>query len=86
MSFNTISMNGPIPFKKRNYPNTNAVLVLPGDIPRNAAILIFLYVTYFSIKKTMVNFTLVSLVYFSTSTFRNLTEKVIFTWLNIFCF
>lgn len=61
---NGISCNALMPFKKRNYTNTNAVLVLPGDIPRNAAILIFLYITYF-IKKTMVNFTLIFLIYFS---------------------
>lgn len=34
----------------------NAVLVFSNDIPINAAILIFLYVMYFNIKKTMVNF------------------------------
>lgn len=61
--------------KKRNYTNLNAVLVLPGDIPKNAAILIFLYVIYFSIKKTMVNFILIFLVYFITLTFLNLTES-----------
>lgn len=41
-------MNGPVPFEKRNYADLNAVLVLPSDIPRNAAILIFLYI-YFTV-------------------------------------
>lgn len=40
-----------ISIQKTNYTDSNAVLVLPDDIPTNAAILIFLYVMYFNIKK-----------------------------------
>lgn len=38
-------MDGLIPFTKRNYTDSNAALVLSDDVPRNAAILIFLYMS-----------------------------------------